>query len=261
MTGLSHYFKGMATIEDVDFEEPNPASLMKAAPEFQKAKTELENSVTKAHEVLEIAKTMKGSGGFQRRIRIVSTEVMELSAAIDTLSATLARGKYPSSSLCASAASALNKVTSPFERNAQVELGAFEERKTQVAHVKSKSDKANVKKDLERLQGTWAVVSLQISGKLEPDEQIKEMQCKLIIKEGNFTWLEKGKEKSRGTFRIDATVTPKRFDLLVAGKKKELPGLYQFEGDILIYVAGVPRPTTFKSLPKTDHEVMRLKRE
>ena len=270
--GMSHYFKGMAAVEAVDFEEPNPVALKAAVPDFKKALKELDDELATADEAISLMKSMKGTGGFQKRIRTVSADVSKFKKTIETLVSTLEQGQYPKSTQCAECASALGKITSPFERNAQVELGYHEERvKERVQLVANANpdkedpnkDDAN-KEDLEKLEGTWKIVGYEVGGKNESEEQLKEMECKVIFKGKEFVWVEKGKEKAKGTFKIDAKPTPKHMELSVnkAGEtKKPPPGIYKLDGDKLIFVSGKKRPKEFNSKGDPDDEMITLVKE
>jgi len=99
--------------------------------------------------------------------------------------------------------------------------------------------------DIEKLQGTWKAVSVQMDGADQPE----------YVKRG-FTWIFKGKtftnglnaeqlKKNVGRYRIDPTKNPKEFEGLDGDKAI---GIYSLEGDTLKLCTapnGAERPTSF----------------
>jgi uncharacterized protein (TIGR03067 family) len=103
-------------------------------------------------------------------------------------------------------------------------------------------------KDLAKMQGDWMVVSTTIDGSKLPDE---EAQTLFRTVNGNaYTIFRFSKTISRGTFKIDATKTPKTIDSTPAAPSKAGPvlGIYEFDGKTLKICngrPGMPRPTQF----------------
>lgn len=123
---------------------------------------------------------------------------------------------------------------------------------------------ADDKDDLEKLQGTWKLVSLEKDGKKQPEDAIKNF--KVIIKDDKFI-LKDGNTDYEATIKLDTAKKPKTIDLAVKdGDKAETKkGIYQLDGDDLkLCVAGAPdgeRPAEFATKPKAGVGLVVLKRE
>jgi uncharacterized protein (TIGR03067 family) len=107
------------------------------------------------------------------------------------------------------------------------------------------------KKDQERLQGVWQVVSLERDRMPAPQEEIKAL--KLMVKGDKISHPGPGGKTEEGNFKLDPSQKPTAIDIMpLTGKNsgKTLPGIYSIEGDMLkICVAKghhVARPTGFK---------------
>src|SRR4051794_6515304 len=77
---------------------------------------------------------------------------------------------------------------------------------------KDKGDKKETKGQEtpgENLDGTWTVVEVVVAGKKVPDDSIKGV--KMTVKGKAFT-LETGGKAVKGTFKADASKTPKEVD-------------------------------------------------
>jgi uncharacterized protein (TIGR03067 family) len=113
--------------------------------------------------------------------------------------------------------------------------------------------------DLEKLQGTWRVASLEIDGAAMP------AGGSITVAGDRFTTAAMGAEYS-GTVEIDPGKRPKRFDLVFtsgphAGNRSL--GIYQLDGDqwrICLGFAGSPRPTSFATSPGSGHALETLVR-
>ncbi|HEX4960732.1 MAG TPA: TIGR03067 domain-containing protein [Thermoanaerobaculia bacterium] len=110
--------------------------------------------------------------------------------------------------------------------------------------------------DLQKLQGTWLTVSLVSDGKTVVDENLppKPGPVTRLVYEGN-QWKVRVGEKTvaTGTWKIDATKTPKELDILDESgliNDKTKRAIYELEGDTFKYCigqAGKPRPTEFSA--------------
>lgn len=91
-----------------------------------------------------------------------------------------------------------------------------------------KKEAQDTKKELDKLQGEWTMVSLEENGKKASDEFVK--QFKLTVKEDK--WIVNGREKP---FKIDQSKDPKTLDLVFKFGNKEIvsQGIYKLEGDTL----------------------------
>jgi uncharacterized protein (TIGR03067 family) len=125
---------------------------------------------------------------------------------------------------------------------------------------------AAVRKELLKFEGNWRVVSLEIEGMKLPEEQVKQMAARLILKGDQFTFKDAA-ATYKGNFRVDPTTKPKQLDLMFTEgpeKGKTSEGIYVLEGDtykICIGLNGKGRPTEFVSKPGSGHALEVLKRE
>ena len=100
--------------------------------------------------------------------------------------------------------------------------------------------------DIQKLQGTWHVHSLELDGSRMPASS----GAKIVITGDRFTTVSMGAEYE-GILEIDEAPTPKAFNLkFTAGPEKgnTNPGIYELGGDtwtICLNVAGKLRPTGF----------------
>jgi uncharacterized protein (TIGR03067 family) len=105
--------------------------------------------------------------------------------------------------------------------------------------------------DLERLQGTWATVSMIIDGRTMPELALS--QRRVIIIDDKYVVVDENRTLRRGTFRIDPTTTHKQIDMQPAdgpNAGQVNPGVYEFAGDLLRICYAPPgrqRPTDFTS--------------
>jgi uncharacterized protein (TIGR03067 family) len=122
-----------------------------------------------------------------------------------------------------------------------------------------------IKKDRQRYEGTWQVISLEVDGNKAAEENARKI---VVINEADGKWTiqAEGKVIARGTSEIDPTQKPKAVDLTVtegqnAGKKAL--GIYEFEGDtrkVCLAEPGKGRPTEFSSTAGGGHVLAVLKR-
>jgi len=113
--------------------------------------------------------------------------------------------------------------------------------------------------DLDKLQGTWRIASLEIEGSAMP------ASGSITIAGDRFTTATMGAEYS-GVVEIDASKRPKRFDLVFTtgphSGSRSL-GIYQLDGDswkICLGFAGSARPTSFTTAPGSGHALETLTR-
>jgi uncharacterized protein (TIGR03067 family) len=115
------------------------------------------------------------------------------------------------------------------------------------------------KKDVERIQGTWAVISLEEDGKQTPRKAVVAMSFTgdrvKVIREG---------DEQEGSFRLAPAQIPKAIDLLIEGLGT--PGIYTLEGDRLTICHNLDdhgkRPKRFATDTKTyGLRLMTLKRQ
>jgi len=108
------------------------------------------------------------------------------------------------------------------------------------------------KKDAEKLQGTWKLVSLEVDGKKATKGEIKQEQ-KMVVEGDKFSSTVDDKHSFKGTFKLDPTKKPKAVDVQVTEgdfKGKTLLGIYDVEKDSLRACYAPPgkeRPAEFDS--------------
>jgi uncharacterized protein (TIGR03067 family) len=110
------------------------------------------------------------------------------------------------------------------------------------------------KKELEKFQGNWSLVSVETNGQKEPEEQVKTADVKLTVKGDKFALKFMG-QSIEGTLKIDAAAKPKSYDAKATdpqGNVIESLGIYEFDGDTLkvCFVRagmGAARPKEFQT--------------
>lgn len=110
--------------------------------------------------------------------------------------------------------------------------------------VTGQAGQDDVKKEVEKFQGNWAIVS--INGEAVPSEA----EFYLAIKADKYEQWMSGAVNERGTIKVNPKTKPMSIDLAItegddAGKAQ--PGVYEFSGETLLVglaMAGNPvRPT------------------
>jgi uncharacterized protein (TIGR03067 family) len=90
-----------------------------------------------------------------------------------------------------------------------------------------------VKKEKEKLVGTWKVVSVEANGQKFPAEATKDFQ--FIFTADSLTRRKGGKLESRAGYKLDPSKSPKWLDMTgkTDGKDRSVPALYKLDGDTL----------------------------
>jgi uncharacterized protein (TIGR03067 family) len=117
----------------------------------------------------------------------------------------------------------------------------------------------DAKKDQEKLQGTWTVVSCERDG--AADDNIKNDKLviagdKITIKKGN------GGEEEPVTFTMDASKKPMQLD--ISAKGKTILAVFEVNGDDLKLCFGQPgteRPADFTAKAGSNRMFVTLKRD
>jgi uncharacterized protein (TIGR03067 family) len=115
--------------------------------------------------------------------------------------------------------------------------------------------------DLDRLQGTWNVISLEMDGHAMPSPG---SAC-IVIAGSQFQSLGMG-AVYEGTVEFNPRKRPKHFDLLfTAGPEQgnRAPGIYELSGDdwkLCLAVTGKTRPAGFATSPGSGHALEILHR-
>jgi uncharacterized protein (TIGR03067 family) len=105
-----------------------------------------------------------------------------------------------------------------------------------------------VKKDLERMRGTWVLVSLEENGKTATEARAKEFKVTIDGERYVFTV---GSEVAKGYCKLDPTKKPRAMDIIheegpLKGKTKL--AVYDFDGDLFKVAVAKPgqdRPEGF----------------
>ncbi|MFL5243989.1 MAG: TIGR03067 domain-containing protein [Gemmataceae bacterium] len=112
--------------------------------------------------------------------------------------------------------------------------------------------KEDAKKEMDKLQGEWVMVSSERNGEAMPAEELKTL--KRAIKGDEFTVFRDGQALVKGKFAVDPTKTPKTIDIMFSegeNKDKPLLGIYEIDGDTQKVCYGAPgnkdRPKEFSS--------------
>jgi uncharacterized protein (TIGR03067 family) len=107
------------------------------------------------------------------------------------------------------------------------------------------------KKDLEKCQGNWQLISAERDGKKTPPEDAKKIT--LTIQGDKFVLRRDGVIVSEGTMTLDPTKKPKEIDeTITTGPKKGkvFSAIYEIDDQhhkICFAAAGKERPTAFSS--------------
>jgi uncharacterized protein (TIGR03067 family) len=131
--------------------------------------------------------------------------------------------------------------------------------------TKSAATQQDVKKDLERLQGTWDVVAYTQDGENRPLEG-PLANLRLIIDGDQRTVALGERVTARSLLRINPATSPKSLDLtgtLGTLCDQTLLGIYEIDGDqqrFCLALPGEKRPTEFASAPNSGHTLMVLRR-
>jgi uncharacterized protein (TIGR03067 family) len=122
-----------------------------------------------------------------------------------------------------------------------------------------------VKKELEKLQGTWTYLALEQDGKPMPPEELKNMTVTFT---GDKFVLKQGSELIRaGTQKIDPTKKPKTIDATYTeGETKGMTrlGIYELTDDtarVCFSTTGKDRPTEFKTAAGSNRYMITIRRE
>jgi uncharacterized protein (TIGR03067 family) len=110
------------------------------------------------------------------------------------------------------------------------------------------------KKDLDKFQGTWVPVRVEVNGKPSPKESLESI--KLEVKGDQFA-ITIGDMTVKGTLKLDPSQNPKAYDATGVrdGKEVKTVGIYAFEGeDLKLCYSAAPgaRPKEFSSKGGTD---------
>jgi uncharacterized protein (TIGR03067 family) len=123
----------------------------------------------------------------------------------------------------------------------------------------------DAKKDLEKFQGNWSLISAERDGKKTPQEDAKKIT--LSIQGNKFILRKDSVVISEGTMTLDPTKKPKEIgETITAGPNngKVFLAIYEIDDEhhkICFAAAGKERPTAFSSMPGSGHLLQVWKRE
>jgi len=138
-----------------------------------------------------------------------------------------------------------------------------------LALVAADAPKDDAKKDLDKLQGTWAISTITYDGGDVPADIVSKLRFEIKGDE----WFIKGedevaKEYGKATLKLDASVKPRLIDFHVgAGSEKgsDIEGIYEWNGadeiKVCAKVIGKERPAEYASAENSRVVLMVLKRE
>src|SRR5437867_1968026 len=107
----------------------------------------------------------------------------------------------------------------------------------------------DVKTEMAKLEGTWAMVSAEKEGRQLPEDIVKG--SKRVAKDGVTTVTIDGQPYAKSKFTIDPTKKPKTIDYTLlegANKGRMQLGIYELDGDTVKFCFTSPghdRPTDF----------------
>jgi uncharacterized protein (TIGR03067 family) len=113
------------------------------------------------------------------------------------------------------------------------------------------------KKDLDKLQGEWVIVSAERNGMPVPKENWEGL--KRTVKGEDFTVAMGDQVVMKGKYKLDPSKKPKAIDATGTnheGQEVSMQGIYEFEGDtykVCFAEQGKPRPTEFKTAENSGH--------
>ena len=121
------------------------------------------------------------------------------------------------------------------------------------------------KKDLEKFQGNWQLISAERDGMKTPQEDAKKIT--LTIQGNKFVLRKDTVIISEGTVTLDPTTKPKEIDETITtgpNKGKVFSAIYEIDDEhhrICFAAVDKKRPTTFSSQPGSGQLLQVWKRE
>jgi uncharacterized protein (TIGR03067 family) len=123
-----------------------------------------------------------------------------------------------------------------------------------------------VKKDMEKFQGTWKAVSIEHDGApVSSEEELASIQ--LVVSGDKRTLKVADEIRSQSTYKLDPTKKPKAIDITVSEgllQGRTLVGIYEVDGDthkICLAVDGQERPKELASKAGSGHLLQVFRRE
>ncbi|WP_299465360.1 TIGR03067 domain-containing protein [uncultured Gimesia sp.] len=139
---------------------------------------------------------------------------------------------------------------------------------TSMSMIASADDakEAAIRKDRQRIAGTWRIVALEINGNKSKDEDVRKMT---VVNGADGTWSlsSEGNEIVKGTSTIDPTQNPKAIDITPTtgeDEGKSTLGIYELgkkTRKLCFASAGKSRPTEFTSTPENQQILVTFEKE
>jgi uncharacterized protein (TIGR03067 family) len=121
------------------------------------------------------------------------------------------------------------------------------------------------KTDLDRIQGTWEIVSLVEKGKKVAEDETKLLE--IVVKGDRLVIKAKGNTLTEYSIKLDEKHKPRAMDMTITDgedKGKIAPGIYALEGDGLKIAMDEDlknRPASFDEKDTASCSVIALKRK
>jgi uncharacterized protein (TIGR03067 family) len=90
-----------------------------------------------------------------------------------------------------------------------------------------------VKKDKDRLQGTWEIAGCEWSGTKLTDREVRDMGLQYVFTADKIINRGRGRRDSAGTYLLDPIQSPKRLEASFADDPTKLRAIYDVDGDFL----------------------------
>jgi uncharacterized protein (TIGR03067 family) len=118
--------------------------------------------------------------------------------------------------------------------------------------------------DLAKMQGNWVMNSMKSNGLKQPEEDVQATFR--TVKDNTYVVSHFTREMVKGTFKLDATQTPKTIESVLASQRDGTPilGIYEFDDDKLRICnapPGKPRPKEFDAKLGSQHTLVVWERE
>ena len=118
------------------------------------------------------------------------------------------------------------------------------------------------KRELEKYQGTWVLISEEYQGKPVPIEKLPKIS--LTVQGEKVLFTSNGKERS-AFVELDPTKEPRTYDLLRDDGFVSLRAIYAWDGDDTIKICAADdqgdRPAAFKTKPGSRNRIRVWKRK
>lgn len=124
----------------------------------------------------------------------------------------------------------------------------------------------SIKRDRQRIEGTWTVVALETNGNKAGDDDARKLKV-VIGADGSWSLNVDGREVAQGISSLNPTKSPKIIDFMtVVGDDagKQSLGIYEIRETSLTFCvapSGKERPGDFASQPGSDALFLTLERE